>query len=304
MSDEVVEQTLTIIANVSVYKVPPKSTARGFKCGEWKVSDKIWDGRLRVMAIGKRCEIRLEDVNSGELFATCPFEAGRKDTAVEPALDSSRYFMLRVENEGKHAFIGLGFAGRSEAFDFNVSLTDFEKHVMREDQTGAPNSSSSQLSEEPLPSQMPTKDYSLKAGETIKVSLNRPLSARPGSRPPSAMGPRGVLAPPPGMALQPPPGTQSAETPSDPADDPFAALAAARESTQRAPPSELQTGVAAMSTATTAGFTTNPFDEPTGFAAVPKSTNPFDDLGSMEDALPGIAKAEQHGAPAGWTTFD
>lgn len=41
--------------------------------------------------------------------------------------------MLKIEDgTGKHAFIGLGFAERNEAFDFNVALSDHEKHVKRE----------------------------------------------------------------------------------------------------------------------------------------------------------------------------
>jgi hypothetical protein len=52
---------------------------------------------------------------------------------VETILDSSQYFVLRIEDgRGKHAFVGLGFAERNEAFDFNVALLDHEKHVRRE----------------------------------------------------------------------------------------------------------------------------------------------------------------------------
>lgn len=40
---------------------------------------------------------------------------------------------MKIEDgRGKHAFIGLGFAERNEAFDFNVALSDHEKYVRRE----------------------------------------------------------------------------------------------------------------------------------------------------------------------------
>lgn len=41
--------------------------------------------------------------------------------------------MLKIEDgTGKHAFIGLGFSERNEAFDFNVALSDHDKYVKRD----------------------------------------------------------------------------------------------------------------------------------------------------------------------------
>lgn len=132
------EHTLLVVREVSVYKIPPRSTSGGYKCGEWLQSDKIWNGRLRVVSCKARCEIRLEDPTSGELFAACFFNPGQRENSVEPALDSSRYFVLKIEDgTGKHAFIGLGFSERNEAFDFNVALSDHEKYVRREQEKEA-----------------------------------------------------------------------------------------------------------------------------------------------------------------------
>ncbi|PRQ18720.1 putative PH domain-containing protein [Rosa chinensis] len=69
--EEAFEHTLLVVHEVSVYKIPPRSTSGGDKSGEWLQSDRIWSGRLRVVSCKEQCEIRLEDPSSSELFAAC-----------------------------------------------------------------------------------------------------------------------------------------------------------------------------------------------------------------------------------------
>ncbi|KAM0029067.1 putative PH-like domain superfamily, NECAP, PHear domain-containing protein [Helianthus debilis subsp. tardiflorus] len=86
--EDAFEHTLLVVREVSVFKIPPRSTSGGYKCGEWLQSDKIW-------SCNNRCDIRLEDLNSGDLFAACFVHLGQRENAVESVLYSSRYFVLQ-----------------------------------------------------------------------------------------------------------------------------------------------------------------------------------------------------------------
>ncbi|CAL9091328.1 unnamed protein product [Musa textilis] len=171
--EEAFEHTLLVVREVSVYKIPPRSSSGGYKCGEWLQSDKIWSGRLRVVSCGDRCEIRLEDPGSGELFAACFVRPGQRENSVETVLDSSRYFVLKIEDgRGKHAFIGLGFNERNEAFDFNVALSDHEKYLRREHEK-----ETSVDTDESHIEIHPAVNHRLKEGETIRINVkNKPAS--------------------------------------------------------------------------------------------------------------------------------
>ncbi|XP_010556854.1 PREDICTED: uncharacterized protein At1g03900 [Tarenaya hassleriana] len=210
--EEAFEHTLLVVREVFLYKIPPRTTSGGYKCGEWLQSDKIWSGRLRVVSCKDRCEIRLEDPSSGDLFAACFVDPGRRENSVEPCLDSSRYFVLRIEDgRGKHAFIGLGFTERNEAFDFNVALSDHEKYLRREKEKeiGETSESDDHIDIHPA------VNHRLKEGETIRINVKpKPTSgtgmlsaALSGNGKPKPL----ALAPPPGSAakisspLPPPP---------------------------------------------------------------------------------------------------
>lgn len=217
--EEAFEHTLLVVREVAVYKIPPRSTSGGYKCGEWLQSDKIWSGRLRVVSCKDRCEIRLEDPNSGELFAACFVLPGQRETCVETVLDSSRYFVLKIEDgHGKHAFIGLGFAERNEAFDFNVALSDHEKYVRREHEKEV---AGGEVSDDTHIDIHPAVNHRLKEGETIRINVKPKPSSGTGML--SAAGLSGT-GKPKTVGLAPPPGTGKIRSPlPPPPNDPAAA---------------------------------------------------------------------------------
>ena len=60
MADTDIEQTLIICREAVLYKIPPRASG-GHKSGDWLVSDKIFSGRVRVIAKGETAEVRIED---------------------------------------------------------------------------------------------------------------------------------------------------------------------------------------------------------------------------------------------------
>jgi len=186
--EEPIETTLAILRECFVYKIPPRQTAGGYKAQDWNVESFLWTGRVRVVGFGDKCIIKLEDKTSGDLFAQCPVTDG----AVESVTDSSRYFVLKIEDEkGRRAFVGMGFTERSDAFDFNAALLDHKRHVREEVESGE---AMKRLEE------ADKKDYSLKDGQTIRVNVNikRKDGSTAASKPAlSGGGGFGLLPPPP-----------------------------------------------------------------------------------------------------------
>ncbi|KAL8198245.1 UNVERIFIED_CONTAM: Adaptin ear-binding coat-associated protein 2 [Gekko kuhli] len=124
MADGEYESVLCVKPEVLVYRLPPRASNRGYRAAEWQLDQPAWSGRMRITSQGKVAYVKLEDKTSGELFAQAPVDQF-PGLAVEGVTDSSRYFVLRIEDgNGRRAFIGLGFVDRGDAFDFNVALQD------------------------------------------------------------------------------------------------------------------------------------------------------------------------------------
>ncbi|XP_006883667.1 PREDICTED: adaptin ear-binding coat-associated protein 2 isoform X1 [Elephantulus edwardii] len=206
MEETAYESVLCVKPEVHVYRIPPRATNRGYRAAEWQLDQPSWSGRLRITAKGQVAYIKLEDRTSGELFAQAPVDQF-PGTAVESVTDSSRYFVIRIEDgNGRRAFIGVGFGDRGDAFDFNVALQDHFKWVKQQSEFAKQAQN---------PDQGPKLDLGFKEGQTIKLniaSMKKKEGAAGTPRPrPASTGGLSLLPPPPGgkaPTLIPPPGEQ------------------------------------------------------------------------------------------------
>lgn len=144
---DAIQRVLYVCKPVHVYAIPPLMSMKGYSAADWTVPDprnngktmEIFTARLRVFETAVpppvnapasasqeqvKVDILLEDPSNGNLFAAAPYtDAG----VVEHAIDSSRFFALRVVGDGRKAVLGIGFEDRSEAFDFGVALQEARK---------------------------------------------------------------------------------------------------------------------------------------------------------------------------------
>ncbi|KAL3244225.1 hypothetical protein MRX96_018852 [Rhipicephalus microplus] len=141
---------------------------------------------------------------AGELFAKCPIDK-YPGIAVEAVMDSSRYFVIRLQDDnGRAAFIGIGFADRGDSFDLNVALQDHFKWLEKTEELEKGGSDPAQ----------PHLDLSFKEGQTIKINMNIGQKSGSGKSRPRAPtsgsggGGIGLLPPPPGGVKLPPPTSQ------------------------------------------------------------------------------------------------
>ena len=221
-NDETYESIDLVKPEANVYVIPPRqSTTRKHRAADWKLDSPNFICRLKIISKGDKCLIRLEDRNTGAHFATCPIES-YPSIAMETVEDSTRYFVIRVQNEnGQQAFLGLGFADRSDSFDFNVALQDHFKHLKQKHQFAEEEKSTvmNTSSEQSQQASAPKLDLSFKDGQTIKINLKSSFigdePTKKSTRNPNESFAPGILPPPPGStgAKLPPPPPPSSNIP-------------------------------------------------------------------------------------------
>lgn len=94
------------------------------------------------------------------MFAQCIFPDENYDPYVQRCFDSSRFFaLLLLSDNGQKAMVGVGFPERNDSFDFICALDDFVKQIRSDKGMDKPKSGA------------PSKDFSLKEGETISLNI-------------------------------------------------------------------------------------------------------------------------------------
>lgn len=199
------ETVILVKSEVFVFKIPPRSTNRGYRAADWNLQEPSWTGRLRLVSQGDTITIKLEDKVTGELFAKCPIEQ-YPGIAVESVTDSSRYFALRIQDDnGRSAVIGVGFLDRSDSFDLNVALQEHFKRLKNHEEIEM---------EKEKPKQ--ELDLRFKEGETIKINMK--ITKKDGSEITAKSKQRstvsaGLPPPPGGVKIAPPPAKTPTSSP-------------------------------------------------------------------------------------------
>ncbi|KAI0690583.1 adaptin ear-binding coat-associated protein 1 NECAP-1 [Cytidiella melzeri] len=202
--EDEIESVLYIGREVSVFKIPPLKTNEGHRAQDWgDLGQPLWKGRLRIIERSAGVSIQFEDSTTGELFAKADYDPAKP--SVEAVLDSSRYFIVRVEDNGRRAYIGMGFLERTDSFDFNVALQDYAKRWRAIQNPATPDTEKAS----PHVPVGPKKDYSLKDGQTFSIAIpgrakanhtntDEFLGGSLGSSAPSGFGVPLLPPPPPG----------------------------------------------------------------------------------------------------------
>lgn len=192
-ADEIVlEQTLFHESGVWFYQVPPGHVSTlSPRADAWDPEHPFLTGSLRVVQRGDACWVRLFEpaapdadpakATSPTLFAQCPVEITRElalDAYVQDCVDSSRYFMVRVEDEAtqRRAYVGVGFPERASAFNFKAALQDHAKYVLRQLEAAALSAAAEAAeaaitqSGDASPSRK-SQAFSLPEGQTMRINL-------------------------------------------------------------------------------------------------------------------------------------
>lgn len=185
------ELLLLTLSECFVYRIPALQGSAGHRAFDWNLEKPALTGQLKVFSAGEEVTyVRIYHKNAdgeSKMFAECPVRLDRTDKArpqakleffFESVTDSSRYFVVRVEDRKtkKHIYLGIGFSQRQDAFDLRAALDDQMRRVSRmhgdsgqddgvDDSNDATAAKDSGLNRK-------LDDMTLKEGQKIKINLN------------------------------------------------------------------------------------------------------------------------------------
>lgn len=189
LSDNVVfEQVLMQCNETFVYKVPPLSSASGYRAESFGLDNPLFTGHLKVVQADEKLRISLYRYKDEKtllttpenlvLFGECPIQIEPKGDLtpfVDGVADSSRYFVIRIKDpsSSRSVSLGIGFRERETAFDFKSSLNEYVRYIDRmataEEMAKEQEDLLGSDKEEDKGPVKQMKDMSLKEGEKIHV---------------------------------------------------------------------------------------------------------------------------------------
>jgi hypothetical protein len=143
LNEEIVfEQCLITIRVCYLYALPNGFSTNGYYARQWNLPNPIFTGNVQVFANSlDELQLRISS-REGELFVVSgvihlkEIANGEKSLEyyIEAVKDSSRYYVIRVEDSssGKKAYLGLGFHDRADSFNFNTAIMDHLNLVKRQ----------------------------------------------------------------------------------------------------------------------------------------------------------------------------
>lgn len=117
-----------------VFRLPPT----GYLSSALWEGGHIWTGKVRVVRKYSEAgtslpthSIHLLEIEGDVTFAVCPLkdEAHNSAGTFQVANDSSRCFVLRVEQGDQHAYLGINFEEKADAFRFCTAVVERNKRL-------------------------------------------------------------------------------------------------------------------------------------------------------------------------------
>jgi len=194
----VIEQRLLKLDEVFVYKIPAMRTSDGHRAEDWNLAVPLAtcslivnqrDDSLCINIMAERPKANAPPgATESYLFAQSIIQVKSDQSShklehwVEPVVDSSRYFAIRIRDSrtGREAFIGAGFRERNDATNFRMTLEDYLNALKREEKAQVLHRQFEQSLEEKQAGEgenggeqaLPAmSNLSLKEGEKIHINI-------------------------------------------------------------------------------------------------------------------------------------